>query len=188
MDSSIKKLIVAAIFVQIAGISCRSVMVDETTGSISGGVSDKITGEPVPVVGLTLSPGGNSAITSSDGAFSFKNMPAGEYSISFEKSGYRKGSKTVSVLTGDDNEVHLLIDRIPEIITIDREVLDFGDNASTNTMSFNIINSYYSDFKYEIIENCGWIVKADPASGGLMYGKTRHQLLMTLSFLQNCNR
>lgn len=166
------KLIAAIGFVMMAGISCIPVTVDETMGSLSGVVSDKATGEPVSGVGLILSPGGNSSVTGSDGVFSFTNLPAGEYTISFEKSGYRKGSKTISVLSGDDNAVHLLIDRIPETITIDREVLDFGDNASMNTVSFNIVNTYYSDLKYEIIENCGWIVKVDPASGELMYGKT----------------
>lgn len=153
-------------------LACAPQEAEETAGNLFGIVHDKTTGEPVPVVNLTLEPGGNSTVTGSDGSFAFKNLRAGEYTIKFDKTGYKSGTKTVSVNTGNETETHLLIERIPEVITIDRETLDFGDNASMNTLSFNIVNSHYIDLSYEVIENCGWITKVDPSSGELMYGKT----------------
>lgn len=53
--------------------SCTPIIEEEvTTGSISGIVSDKTTGEPIPTVRLTLEPDGTSTVTGSDGSFSFK--------------------------------------------------------------------------------------------------------------------
>lgn len=113
---------------------------EETTGSISGIVSDKTTGEPVSVVNVELDPGGKSTVTGSDGFFCFKNLKSGTYTISFSKQGYKAGNKTVSVSSGENAEANLTIERIPAVITCDRDILDFGDNASMNTLSFNIVN------------------------------------------------
>lgn len=153
-------------------MSCTPVTVEESTGNLSGIVYDKTTGDPVPVVSLELDPSGKSTVTGSDGCFSFKKLESGEYCISFSKEGYKAGNKNVSVTSGEDSETHLTIERIPAVITCDRELLDFGDNASMNTLSFNIVNNNHIDLNYTIIENCGWIVESDPTSGVLPYGKT----------------
>ena len=153
-------------------MSCTPVTVEESTGNLSGIVYDKTTGDPVPVVSLELDPSGKSTVTGSDGCFSFKKLESGEYCISFSKEGYKAGNKNVSVTSGEDTETHLTIERIPAVITCDRELLDFGDNASMNTLSFNIVNNNHIDLNYSIIENCGWIVESDPTSGVLPYGKT----------------
>lgn len=161
-----------AIGVAVLIISCTPVTVEESTGNLSGIVYDKTTGDPVPVVSLELDPTGKSTVTGSDGCFSFKKLESGEYCISFSKEGYKAGNKNVSVTSGEDSETHLTIERIPAVITCDRELLDFGDNASMNTLSFNIVNNNHIDLNYTIIENCGWIVESDPTSGVLPYGKT----------------
>lgn len=153
-------------------MSCTPVTVEESTGNLSGIVYDKTTGDPVSVVNIELEPSGKSTVTGSDGSFSFNNLKSGEYCISFSKEGYKAGNKNVSVTSGEDSETHLTIERIPAVITCDRELLDFGDNASMNTLSFNIVNNNHIDLNYTIIENCGWIVESDPTSGVLPYGKT----------------
>ena len=153
-------------------LSCDEVVIEETTGNLIGIVADMTTGEPVPVVNLTLEPGGASTVTGSDGSFSFIDLEEGSYTVSLVKKGYKSGNSTVNVKAGTDSEVNLLIERVPAVITVDRDVLDFGDNASMNTLSFNIVNNNYVDLKYEIIENCVWIVETDPKSGDLPYGKT----------------
>ena len=152
--------------------SCEDVVIEETTGNLIGIVADMTTGDPVPVVSLTLEPGGESTVTGSDGSFTFKDLEEGSYTVSLSKKGYKSGQATVNVKAGADSEANLLIERIPAVITVDREVLDFGDNVSMNTLSFNIVNNNYVDLKYEIIENCTWIVECDPKSGDLPYGKT----------------
>ena len=164
--------IFTAIGIAVLILSCAPEAIEESTGNLSGIVYDKSTGDPVPVVNIELEPSGKSTVTGSDGGFSFNNLKSGEYCISFSKEGYKAGNKNVSVTSGEDTETHLTIERIPAVITCDRELLDFGDNASMNTLSFNIVNNNHIDLNYSIIENCGWIVESDPTSGVLPYGKT----------------
>ncbi|MDE6702487.1 MAG: DUF2012 domain-containing protein [Muribaculaceae bacterium] len=143
-----------------------------TEGSIAGSVSDRTTGEPVATVNVTLSPGGNSTVTGSDGSFDFRNLEPGSYTLTINKEGYKQNSTEVYVKAGDPTSAHLLIERIPGIVTADRETLDFGENQSLNTLSFNIVNSSYEDLAWEIEERCEWITEIKPEKGTLAYGKT----------------
>jgi len=165
---SLLSLLVAAMF-----CACSSDITEEaTTGSIAGSVSDRTTGEPVATVNVSINPGGSSTVTGSDGTFTFRNLDAGSYTLTITKEGYKQNSNTVSVRAGAPTSAHLLIERIPAVVTADRELLDFGDNASTNTLSFNIVNPGYVDLEWEIEEHCDWITEVKPAKGTLKYGKT----------------
>ena len=157
-------------------LSCASdVDIKETTGNLSGIVADKTTGEPVPVVSLTLEPGGKSTVTGSDGSFSFKDLEAGEYLVTISKKNYKENSVAVNVIAGRDVETHLLIERIPAFVTSDRTELDFGDNETLTTLSFNIINQSYEDLswhiEYDKSESC-FISSIVPENGRTKYGKT----------------
>lgn len=146
----------------------------QTSGSIVGSVADKTTGEPVPTVNVRIAPGGNSTVTGSDGTFSFLNLlDEEEYVLYISKDGYKStNSDKVLVLKGVSTSVHLLIERIPSIVTADRDLLDFGENAGLNTLSFNIVNTSYEDLEWEIEERCEWITEIKPQKGILKYGKT----------------
>lgn len=157
-------------------LSCASdVDIKETTGNLSGIVADKTTGEPVPVVSVTLEPGGKSTVTGSDGSFSFKDLEAGEYLVTISKKNYKENSVAVNVIAGRDVETHLLIERIPAFVTSDRTELDFGDNETLTTLSFNIINQSYEDLswhiEYDKSESC-FISSIVPENGRTKYGKT----------------
>lgn len=141
-------------------------------GIIAGSVSDKTTGEPVATVNVTLDPSGASTVTGSDGTFSFHNLYDYSYTLSISKAGYKPNSTEVYTTMGETTPVHLLIERIPAIVTADRDLLDFGSNASVNTLSFNIVNSSYEDLEWEIEERCDWITEVKPQKGTLRYGKT----------------
>lgn len=167
-----KKLLLLCIGFFLLTACSEDVNIPTTPGSLVGIVADNTTGEPVPTVRLELTPGGISTVTGSDGGFSFNNLEAGDYTISLSKNGYKSVSNDVTVNSGAPSEVHLLIERIPAVITIDREVIDFGENDSMNTLSFNMVNNNYVDLDYTIIENCGWIESVDPQTGTLPYGKT----------------
>lgn len=96
-------------------------------------------------------------VTGSDDTFSFRNLEEGNCTLTITKEGYKQNSQTVTVRLGDPTSAHMLIERIPTVVTADREVLDFGDNASTNTLSFSIVNPGYVDLAWEIEERCAWI-------------------------------
>ncbi|MBD5250422.1 MAG: DUF1566 domain-containing protein [Barnesiella sp.] len=161
----------------IAGMAafaaCSSDLSEESEyGSIAGSVSDRTTGEPVATVNVKLQPNGTSTVTGSDGTFSFNFLDEGIYTIEISKEGYRANTTEINVRRGDPTRAHLLIERIPSIVTADRETLDFGDNQSLNTLSFNIVNSSYEDLEWEIEERCDWITEIKPEKGVLKYGKT----------------
>lgn len=167
------KKILLALLLCVAYCSCSSDLSEEVQiGSISGSVSDRTTGEPVSTVNVTLTPGGRSTVTGSDGSFSFTQLDPGSYTVGISKEGYTPNTGTVQVKAGKATEAHLLIERIPAKITTDRQVLDYGENNSLNTLSFNIVNSSYEDLEWEITHACAWIKEVKPASGTLKYGKT----------------
>jgi hypothetical protein len=143
-----------------------------TTGNIIGTVSDKTTGDLVPVVNVSLSPSGKSGVTGSDGSYSFLDLEEGVYTVSINKEGYKPATKSITVVAGQNADGHIVIERIPAIVTVDRDVLDFGENASVNTLSFSIVNSSYEDLIWYIEQNCPWIKEVKPTGGTLKFSKT----------------
>ena len=142
-------------------------------GSIVGSVADYSTGSFIPVVNVVLTPGNKSTVTGSDGTFSFNNITEGEYTITISKEGYKPAVyNDIFVYADESTEYHLLLERIPAIVTADRNTLDYGADKSFNTQSFNIVNSSYEDLAWSIEENCEWITGVKPSSGTLKYGKT----------------
>jgi hypothetical protein len=144
----------------------------ENLGRINGIVSDKTTGESVPTVNVSLTPGGNSTVTGSDGSYSFTDLEAGVYTVSVSKEGYKPISKSMTVVAGKNVDGQILIERIPSIVTIDRDILDFGDKQDVNILSFSIVNSGYEDLIWYIEQNCIWIKEVKPVGGTLKFGKT----------------
>ena len=59
-------------------------------GKLSGRVTDSVTG--VGLAGVTVSMGGISVTTSSQGQFEILNIDPGEYLVTFSKSGYEEAS------------------------------------------------------------------------------------------------
>lgn len=169
-----KKLyLVGVILTLLFAAACSSDIPEDTSvGSIAGSVSDRTTGEPVSTVTVSLTPGGSSTVTGSDGSFSFNKLEPGKYTISISKEGYKSTTVSANVKGGAPTSVHMTIDRIPGVVTADRTKLDFGDNQSLNTLSFNIVNSSYEDLNWEIENRCDWITEIKPEKGILKYGKT----------------
>lgn len=164
------------IYILLAGLLCTAcaddIQDEVTVGKISGVVLDKTTGEPVATVSAVLSPGGNSTVTGSDGSFEFVDLSPGEYTVNINKEGYKDNNKVVTVVAGQTTQAHLLIERIPAVITADRTELDFGKDYSVNTLSFNIVNNSYEKLSWKMVDNCRWITEVSPISGSLDYGKT----------------
>ena len=152
--------------------SCTEFEDTSSRGSIAGSVIDKSTGETIPTVNVELTPTGAKKVTGMNGTFEFNNVKTGEYTITTNKEGYRPGSTTITVSAGEVAECHILMERIPAVITPDKDVLDFGSNYSTNTLSFKITNSHYEPLQWEIVNNCGWITSISPTQGALGNGET----------------
>lgn len=170
-----KKAIAAVMLAALCSCTEEYVEQEATVGSIIGIVADKTTGEPVPTVRLALTPGGISTVTGSDGSFSFKNLEKGNYTVTYSKEGYRDGSDNIMVNNGQNADANLLIERIPAVITADRESLDFGANPGVTALSFNIVNDGYKTLSWGTAwdKNCKWIKEVTSSNPGkLDYGKT----------------
>ncbi len=145
------KKIILLFFCVYFPLSCaRTIDEPEGTGNIIGTVADKTTGEFMPTVNLSISSLGNKTVTGSDGSFQFANLEPGSYTIDLQKEGYKLESYTAVVFSGKNTELHLLIERIPAIITADRDVLEFGDNMGVTQLSVGIVNSGYLDLHWSV--------------------------------------
>lgn len=174
------KIAILLLEVIFVALSCGGRIQDpkEIVGSIVGIVADKTTGEPVGIVNLTLYPGGSKTVTGSDGAFEFSDLTPGSYTIESEKDGYKRDTYSVVVFEGKQTESHLLIERIPAIITADREALEFGDNAGFTQLSVSIVNPGYLDLHWSVTwdNQVKWlreVIGPDGKSEGTLgFGKT----------------
>lgn len=173
------KKIVLFIFLCIIPLSCAQTITEsEETGNIVGTVADKTTGEFVPTVNISISSLGNKTVTGSDGTFQFKSLSPGSYTLDLQKEGYKLESYTAIVSSGKDTELHLLIERIPAVITADRDVLEFGDNMGVTQLSVSIVNPGYLDLHWSVSwdNNLRWIKEVvgqdGKSEGTLGFGKT----------------
>lgn len=157
-------------------VACGSPIEETTTtGDIAGAVYDKNVGNPISVAQVQLNPGGASTVTGTDGSFSFNNIEAGSYTVTVKKKGYNDASNKVTVSAGKKADCHLLMERIPAYVTADKTELDFGENLTLTTLSFNIVNSSYENLSWHIEydkSSSSFIAEVSPESGTTQYGKT----------------
>lgn len=142
-----------------------------TTGVITGTISDSHTGAPILGAEVTLTPGGYSFVTGSNGSFEFRGLKPGVYNMIVDKVGYAQGYMQYEVTAGYTLQSHVQIERIPDIIISNRDIIDFG-NQSTSTLSFSIVNPNYQTLQWQITHNCNWIKSVTPSSGYLNYNMT----------------
>lgn len=158
----------------VIAVACSTKEEEEKFGEISGIVYDDNVGEPISIAQIKLMPGGNSTVTGSDGSFSFINILSGDYTVTVTKKGYEDGINTVSVVGGKRSECNIKMKRIPAYVTADKEVLDFGDNITLNTLSFNIVNGSYENLSWHIHYDTlsSFVTQVSPDKGTTPYGKT----------------
>lgn len=66
--------------------------------TLSGLVTDAVTGAPVVGATVTLSPGSNTTLTGTSGGYAFTGLANGTYQISVTRAGYDAGSTSVQIL------------------------------------------------------------------------------------------
>jgi len=141
------------------------------TGNIMGKVTDAVTGEVLQGVTVSLSPGGVSKTTGSDGTFEFLEQEPRQYEIQARKKGYVTNNKSVTVITGKD--IRGDIQLTPEVakLELSTNALNFG--KSHTSLSFEIINEGNINFNWNIsgLDNADWLEVA-PTSGSLAAGKS----------------
>lgn len=79
----------------------------DSFGTLYGVVSDTQTGDPLSNVTVTLSPGGTTKITGSDGLFEYSDLTPQQYTITVQKSGYQTNRKNVTAVVGEKVQANI---------------------------------------------------------------------------------
>ena len=120
------------------------------TGNIVGKVTDSSTGEVMHGVTVTITPGGLSRTTGSDGYFEFRDLEPKQYEIQAHKDGYTTNNKTVNVITGYDitGDIQLTPIALDGKLALSVSSLNFGSQNSS--MAFSIQNNGNKAFNWNI--------------------------------------
>lgn len=148
----------------LAGLLSVSCSQDETStfGSISGIVKDKITAEVLAGVRVTITPGGDSSVTGTDGSFQFKDLDAADYTITYTKEGYTSDSKKVTVSPGMNRDASVNLDPIVPVLNVYPASLDFGNEVTT--LAIDIKNTGKGSLRWDVSEGIDWL-SCSPSSG-----------------------
>lgn len=97
-------------------------------GIVRGHVVNAFDEEPIQGVSVTMSPGGKTTITGSDGFFEFTELEPGQYSIQAQKSDFKTNYKQISVVSGQvaSGDLSLTPLQTTSSIEISPLSLDFG--------------------------------------------------------------
>jgi hypothetical protein len=163
-------------FVIIAALICGCKEKD-LSGSIYGVITDIATGEPVRTAGVQLNTG-SKTVTGTEGQYEFLDLKAVESTISVAKTGYTElVGYRIKVEVGKTNKGDVQIEKLPIALRVindkkeNIDTLDFGNEASLVTRSFNIFNDSPESLEWFIIENCEWISELNKSTGTLQSGK-----------------
>lgn len=134
--------------------SCAKDIVDLTC-TIEGIVKDKDTGIPLINCEILITPSNNSITTASDGVYSFKGLEPGEYTLTYNKSGYISDSRTVSINAGETSKIEMLL-KAKASFSLSENMYDYGDLESSKT--FICFNNSANDCSYSISNLPNWII------------------------------
>jgi uncharacterized protein YjdB len=133
-------------------------------GSISGVVRDTQSKQPLEGVSVTLKPGGITKVTGKDGSYTFNELDAKEYTLTYTKDKYLSASKETSVQAGVNNVVDITLDLEPivPILEVSTQSLDFGSELTT--LSLYISNKGKGTLSWSIEHPSSWFT-CSPKAG-----------------------
>ena len=143
-------------FSVLAALICSSCVKPEPDiwGSISGVVKDAQSNQPIEGVKVTVTATGASQITNSDGQFTFDNLDATEYSLSFEKTGYFSHTQKVTVLAGETATAQVQLKKNLLGIDVTPNVLDFGTGSSSMNLT---VTAQSGTVRFTATSNASWL-------------------------------
>lgn len=86
----------------------------EIFAKIQGTVTDYQTGAPLENASVTLSPSGVTKQTDASGFYQFTDLDIQQYTLTVQKSGYQPNRKTVTVISGETQQVDVQLTAIPK--------------------------------------------------------------------------
>jgi hypothetical protein len=137
-------------------------------GNIEGNIVDSETQENISGVNVTIVSNSSttfaeqSKLTGGDGKFSFKDLEAGNYKLTFSKEGYESNSKNIALAAGQTSSSDVSLKPIKSAISVTPTLLDFGQN--TNILPVEIRNTGKGELNWSITEDLDWL-SVNPVSG-----------------------
>lgn len=98
---------IARVFTLLSVVAAMAVMTScskteyDTDAELHGIVSVSGSGEPVNGATISLSPGGRTTVSGSDGQYQFDALDPGQYTITVQKDGYATNRKNVKAVSGE---------------------------------------------------------------------------------------
>lgn len=145
--TSIKFLI---IMLGLLAFSTCSKDEEPLTGNIMGKVTDANTGDVLQGVTITLTPGGTSRTTGSDGTFEFLDLDPKQYEIQAKKKDYITNTKAVTVVTGRDIRGDIQLSPVIKEAKIALSVSSLNFGKDNESLSFEVINEGEISFNWNI--------------------------------------
>lgn len=151
-------------------------------GSLSGLVKNSESGKPISGARVTLTPGGVSVLTGSDGTFSFTNLDPADYTVAFSAEDYEPAQQRVSVKPGVDASVQVVLIPVKPVLEVSSHVLEFGKDNTT--LSVDISNSGKGSLEWQVSEDISWL-SAVPTSGKITSEKASVVFTVSRDGLEN---
>lgn len=163
----------AIVLVILAALWACTEEAAETTGVIYGKVIDSQSGEVLQGVTITLTPGGLSRTTGSDGTFEYLDLEAQQYQVQAQKSGYLTNTKTISVQIGKtaSGDMQLEPEKEEAEIKIEPSTLNFGTTQTELSVTITNHGNAATEWSLDLGDNA-WLT-ASPLSGNIAASKTQ---------------
>lgn len=145
----------------------------DTTGTIFGKVTETTTGEPVSAATVTITPGGKSTTTGSNGIFEFQDMTPGQYELQVTKKDFTTNTKRISVLAGESASGDIALTPVVQNAKLELSVSSLNFGKTNSSLSFDIKNMGNAKQNWNIsgLEKVDWL-EVTPTSGSLEAGKS----------------
>ena len=106
-------------------------------GSVRGRIVSMLNEEPQQGVSVTLTPGGKSTITGSDGYFEFVELTPGQYSLQAQKADFKTNYKQITVVAGQVALGDLSLEPLQTVSSVEITPLsiDFGSTLTESLIS-----------------------------------------------------
>ena len=161
-------VLICTVIVFIPIYSCEEKDPIVVTGNIEGTITNRETDELIQGVIVSLVANGNSTFveqskaTGADAKFSFKDLEAGSYKLSFEKEGYEPNTRNITIKAGETSSSDVLLTPIKPELNVSLSELNYGTDETS--LTFTITNNGKGELKWEVKEDIEWL-EVNPASG-----------------------
>ena len=105
-----KRFLYLTVLIPLLFIGCETRIID-ITGTLSGTVVEKATGDIIAGALVTLAPSGKNTYTGMDGFFEFQDLEAQQYDITVQATGYRSDFKRITIVAGATERVKIALEK-----------------------------------------------------------------------------